>query len=79
MSHDFKKIKRYNVWFDQKAEVHVDGMKDDVVRELIASNVERSFFAPPLDKGSKASRCFGLSDFSAEDLERLMEMYPNTF
>lgn len=54
-------------------------MKDDVLRELIASNVERSFLAPPMDKGSKASRCFGLSDFSAEDPDWFMEVYPNTF
>lgn len=78
-SPDIEKIKRCKVWFDQKAEIHVDGMKDDVVRELIGSNVERSFFALPLDKGSKASRCFGLSDFSAEDLDRIMDEYPNTF
>ncbi len=28
---------------------------------------------------SRASNCFGLSDFSAEDLDKIMDQYPNTF
>ena len=28
---------------------------------------------------TRASRCFGLSDFSAEELDRIMDEYPNTF
>ena len=78
-SPDIDRIKRCKVWFDKDAEIHVDGMKDDVVRELIASNVDRRFFALPLEEGSKGSRCFGLSDFSAEDLDEIMDQYPNTF
>ena len=71
----FKRFQSGKIWFDKDAEIHVDGMKDDVVMEMIGSNVDRRFFALPLEEGSKGSRCFGLSDFSAEDLDEIMGRY----
>ena len=44
MSPDLKKIKRCKVWFDIDANVHVDGIKDDMVIEIIRSNLESRFF-----------------------------------
>ena len=44
MSPDLKKIKRCKVWFDQQANIHVDGIKDDMIIEIIRSNIEDRFF-----------------------------------
>ena len=44
ISPDLKKIKRCKVWFDQQANIHVDGIKDDMVIEIIRSNIESRFF-----------------------------------
>ena len=44
MSPDLNKIKRCKVWFDTKANIHVDGIKDDMVIEIIRSNIEARFF-----------------------------------
>ncbi len=45
MSPDLKKIKRCKVWFDSEANIHVDGIKDDMVIEIIRSNIEQRFFS----------------------------------
>ena len=44
MSPDLQKIKRCKVWFDQQARIHVDGIKDDMLIEIIRSNIEDRFF-----------------------------------
>jgi hypothetical protein len=44
MSPDLKKIKRCKVWFDKDASIHVDGIKDEMVIEIIRSNIEGRFF-----------------------------------
>ena len=44
MSPDLKKIKRCKVWFDQQARIHVDGIKDEMVIEIIRSNIDDRFF-----------------------------------
>jgi hypothetical protein len=38
-----EKIKRTKVWFDSEGKVHVDRLKDELTREIIANNVIRSF------------------------------------
>ena len=37
------------------AEIHVDGLRDDVMRGMIASNVDRRFFELPLDGNGERS------------------------
>ena len=44
MSPDLSKIKRCKVWFDKDASIHVDGIKDEMVIEIIRSNIEDRFF-----------------------------------
>ena len=44
MSPDLKKIKRAKVWFDTSARIHVDGLKDDIVIEIIRANIENRHF-----------------------------------
>ena len=44
MSPDTGKIKRCKVWFDKDANIHVDGIKDEMVIEIIRSNIEGRFF-----------------------------------
>ena len=44
MSPDLDRIKRCKVWFDKDAEVHVDGIKDELVIEVIRSNVDDRFY-----------------------------------
>ena len=44
MSPDPKKIKRAKVWFDASARIHVDGLKDEMVVEIIRSNIENRHF-----------------------------------
>ena len=44
MSPDLKKIKRAKVWFDASARRHVDGLKDDMVVEIIRANIEDGHF-----------------------------------
>ncbi len=44
MSPDLKKIRRCKVWFDQQAKIHVDGIKDKMIIEIIRSNIENRFF-----------------------------------
>ena len=44
MSPNPKKIKRAKVWFDTSAHIHVDGIKDDIVVEIIRANIEDRHF-----------------------------------
>ncbi len=44
MSPNPKKIKRAKVWFDTSAHIHVDGLKDDTVIEIIKANIENRHF-----------------------------------
>ncbi len=44
MSPDLKKIQRAKVWFDTSAHIHVDGLKDDMVIEIIKANIENRHF-----------------------------------
>lgn len=44
MSPDLKNIKRAKVWFDTTAHIHVDGLKDDIVIEIIKANIEDRHF-----------------------------------
>ena len=39
MSPDLKKIKRCKVWFDQQANIHVDGIKDDMIISAMRWNI----------------------------------------
>jgi len=43
-SPDLDKIRRCKVWFDRDAKVHVDGIKDELVIEVIRSNVDDRFY-----------------------------------
>ena len=40
MCPDMKKIRRAKVWFDTSAHVHVDGIRDGMVVEIIIRNIE---------------------------------------
>ena len=44
MSPDLKRIKRAKVWFDASARIHVDGLKDEMVVEIIRANIEDRHF-----------------------------------
>lgn len=44
MSPDLRKIKRCKVWFDQQANIHIDGIKDEMIIEIIRSNIDYRFY-----------------------------------
>ena len=44
MSPDLKKIKHARIWFDTSARIHVDGLKDEMVIEIIRANIEDRHF-----------------------------------
>ena len=62
MSPDPKKIKRAKVWFDTSARIHVDGLKDEMVVEIIRSNIEDRHFLrlPERAKSSDRIRSYGM-------------------
>ncbi len=43
MSPDIGKIRRCKVWSDASGNIHVDGIKDDIVIVIIISNIEDRF------------------------------------
>lgn len=44
MSPDINRMKRAKVWFDDSAHIHVSGLKDETVIEIITRNIEDRHF-----------------------------------